>query len=126
MDPRSDLNDNELGANIGKRFANVSPAIMQSPLPRSTMELVELRVSQIKRLRLLLDARSSWERAGVSRGWRRGWSRADLVSAAGMPRSAVAQFEAGGTVPTSPRLGRIARALDADLTVRVEPRPHVA
>jgi hypothetical protein len=38
----------------------------------------------------------------------------------------VARFEAGGTVPTLPLLGRIAQALDADLTVRVEPRPHVA
>jgi len=56
----------------------------------------------------------------------RGWSQTDLASAAGMTQSAVARFEAGGTVPTLPILGRIARALDADLTVRVEARPHVA
>jgi ribosome-binding protein aMBF1 (putative translation factor) len=56
----------------------------------------------------------------------RGWSQAELASAAGMTQSAVARFEAGGTVPTLPVLGRIARALDADLTVRVVPRPHVA
>lgn len=56
----------------------------------------------------------------------REWSQADLATAAGMTQSAVARFEAGGTVPTLPLLGRIARALDADLTVRVEPRPHVA
>ncbi len=56
----------------------------------------------------------------------RGWSQAELASAAGMTQSAVARFEAGGTVPTLPVLGRIARALDADLTVRVEARPHVA
>jgi ribosome-binding protein aMBF1 (putative translation factor) len=56
----------------------------------------------------------------------RGWSQADLASAARMTQSAVARFEAGGTVPTLPVLGRIARALDADLTVRVEARPHVA
>jgi len=43
-----------------------------------------------------------------------------------MMQSAVARFEAGGTVPTLSVLGRIARALDADLTVRVEPRSHVA
>jgi hypothetical protein len=42
-----------------------------------------------------------------------------------MTQSAVARFDAGGTAPTLPVLGRIARALDADLTVRVEPRPHV-
>ena len=57
---------------------------------------------------------------------KRGWSQADLASAAGMTQSAVARFEAGGTVPTLPVLGRIAQALDADLTVRVEPRSHVA
>lgn len=56
----------------------------------------------------------------------RGWSQAELASAAGMTQSAVARFEAGGTVPTLVVLGRVARALDADLTVRVAPRPHVA
>lgn len=56
----------------------------------------------------------------------RGWSQAELASAAGMTQSAVARFEAGGTVPTLPVLGRIAQALDADLTVRVEARPDVA
>jgi ribosome-binding protein aMBF1 (putative translation factor) len=56
----------------------------------------------------------------------RGWSQAELASAAGMTQPAVARFEAGGTVPTLSVLGRIARALDADLTVRVAPRPHVA
>jgi ribosome-binding protein aMBF1 (putative translation factor) len=56
----------------------------------------------------------------------RGWSQTELASAAGMTQSAVARFEAGGTVPTLPVLGRIARALDADLTVQVSPRPQVA
>ena len=44
----------------------------------------------------------------------RNWSQAELASAAGMTQSAVARFEAGGTEPTLPVLGRIARALDAD------------
>jgi ribosome-binding protein aMBF1 (putative translation factor) len=56
----------------------------------------------------------------------RAWSQAELASAAGMTQSAVARFEAGGTVPTLAVLARVARALDADLTVRVAPRPHVA
>ena len=56
----------------------------------------------------------------------RNWSQAELASAAGMTQSAVARFEAGGTVPTLPVLGRIARALDADLTVRVAPRTGAA
>jgi ribosome-binding protein aMBF1 (putative translation factor) len=56
----------------------------------------------------------------------RGWSQAELAAAAGMTQSAVARFEAGGTIPTLPVLGRIARALDADLTVRVAPRTGAA
>jgi hypothetical protein len=38
----------------------------------------------------------------------------------------VARLEAGERVPTLPVLGRVARALDADLTVRVAARPDVA
>jgi ribosome-binding protein aMBF1 (putative translation factor) len=56
----------------------------------------------------------------------RKWSQAELAAAAGMTQSAVARFESGGTVPTLPVLGRIAGALDADLTVRVSLRLDVA
>lgn len=56
----------------------------------------------------------------------RGWSQAELARAAGMTQSAVARCEAGGTVPTLPVLDRLADALDADLDVRVTPRPDVA
>lgn len=52
----------------------------------------------------------------------RGWSQSDLAKAAGMTQSAVARFEAGGTVPTLPILDRLARAMDAELTVQVTPR----
>ena len=47
----------------------------------------------------------------------RGWTQTRLASAAGMTQSAVARFEAGGTVPTLVVLDRIARALGAQLTV---------
>lgn len=56
----------------------------------------------------------------------RGWSQAELASAAGMTQSAVARFEAGGTVPTLAVLARVAKALDAELTVRVGTRSDVA
>jgi ribosome-binding protein aMBF1 (putative translation factor) len=52
----------------------------------------------------------------------RGWSQAELARAAGMTQSAVARFEAGGTVPTIPVLHRLARALDAALTVKLTGR----
>lgn len=54
------------------------------------------------------------------------WSQAELAAAAGMTQSAVARFEAGGTTPTLPVLGRIARALDADLIVTVSSRSGAA
>ncbi|MFD8246870.1 carboxymuconolactone decarboxylase family protein [Nocardia sp. NPDC059691] len=47
MGPRINLNDSEIGAKIGKRFANTSLAILQSTVPKATMELMELRASQI-------------------------------------------------------------------------------
>jgi ribosome-binding protein aMBF1 (putative translation factor) len=74
------------------------------------------------------SARLAFELGAAVRELRmaQGWSQAELASAAGMTQSAVARFEAGGTVPTLPVLGRIARALDADLTVRVDARPDVA
>ena len=56
----------------------------------------------------------------------RGWSQTALAKTAGTTQSAVARFEAGGTIPSLPVLDRLARALDADLTVTVTPRVGVA
>ncbi|WP_433216805.1 helix-turn-helix domain-containing protein [Microtetraspora malaysiensis] len=56
----------------------------------------------------------------------RGWSQSALARAAEMTQSAVARFEAGGTVPTLPVLERLARALNADLQVRITPRAPAA
>jgi ribosome-binding protein aMBF1 (putative translation factor) len=57
---------------------------------------------------------------------RRGWTQTQLARAAGMTQPAVARFEAGGTVPTIPLLERLARALDAKLVVRLDPRSSAA
>ncbi|MEQ7008319.1 helix-turn-helix transcriptional regulator [Actinopolymorpha sp. B17G11] len=54
----------------------------------------------------------------------RDWSQS--ARAAGMTQSAVARFEAGGTVPTLPVLERIARALDVELAVNFKPQPSAA
>src|SRR2546421_11743216 len=56
----------------------------------------------------------------------RGWSQARLAAAASMTQSAVARFEAGGTIPSLPVLDRLAHALDAELTVRVGPPSGIA
>ncbi|MEU1790583.1 carboxymuconolactone decarboxylase family protein [Streptomyces sparsogenes] len=58
MEPRFNLMANELGAKIGKRFANVSLAIQQSSLPRATQELVMLRASQINGCGFCVDFHS--------------------------------------------------------------------
>jgi AhpD family alkylhydroperoxidase len=47
MEARFDMFGNEIGARFAKRFANASMVIAQSPLPKSTQELVGLRCSQI-------------------------------------------------------------------------------
>ena len=57
---------------------------------------------------------------------RRGWSQTQLAKAATMTQSAVARFEAGGTVPTLPVLERLATALDVRLSVSFEPRNSAA
>ncbi|MEV0731374.1 helix-turn-helix transcriptional regulator [Polymorphospora sp. NPDC050346] len=57
---------------------------------------------------------------------RRGWSQSQLAQASGMTQSAVARFEAGGTVPTLPVLERLAAALDVSLNVSFEPRGAAA
>ena len=49
---------------------------------------------------------------------RQGWSQTRLAQEAGMTQSAVARFEAGGTVPTLPVLQRLAHALGVELDVR--------
>ncbi|MEU4558646.1 helix-turn-helix transcriptional regulator [Actinoplanes sp. NPDC023936] len=57
---------------------------------------------------------------------RRGWSQTQLATASGMTQSAVARFEAGGTVPTLMVLERLATALDVSLKVGFEPRGEAA
>lgn len=55
-----------------------------------------------------------------------GWTQTQLANAAGMTQSAVARFEAGGTVPTLVVLDRIARALGAQLTVTLTAKDTAA
>jgi transcriptional regulator with XRE-family HTH domain len=57
---------------------------------------------------------------------RRGWSQSQLAHTAGMTQSAVARFEAGGTVPTLAVLERLAAALDVRLSVKFEARGSAA
>ncbi|MGE7436571.1 carboxymuconolactone decarboxylase family protein [Kitasatospora sp. NPDC001175] len=47
MDARFNMFENEIAAKFFKRFANTAMVLHQSPLPRSTQELVSLRASQI-------------------------------------------------------------------------------
>ncbi|MFI7232255.1 carboxymuconolactone decarboxylase family protein [Nonomuraea angiospora] len=58
MEPRMDLNANEFGAKLGKRFYNVSLAIEQSTLPKPTRDLVMLRASQINGCGFCVDYHS--------------------------------------------------------------------
>jgi HTH-type transcriptional regulator / antitoxin HipB len=51
----------------------------------------------------------------------RGWSQTELAERAGMTQSAMARFEAGGTLPTLPVLERIAAALRMRLSIELTP-----
>ncbi|MFC3453218.1 helix-turn-helix domain-containing protein [Amycolatopsis speibonae] len=66
--------------------------------------------------------RTDWRKDGAEMREARGWSQTKLATEAGMTQSAVARFEAGGTVPTIPVLERLAHALEAVLDVRITPR----
>jgi len=69
-------------------------------------------------------ARLAFELGRAVRGLREqhGWSQSQLAQASGMTQSAVARFEAGGTVPTLAVLERLAQALDVELKVQFAPR----
>jgi ribosome-binding protein aMBF1 (putative translation factor) len=56
----------------------------------------------------------------------RGWTQTRLAEESGMTQPGVARFEAGGTVPTIPVLERLARALEAELVIRLDPRALVS
>ncbi|WP_405898237.1 helix-turn-helix domain-containing protein [Streptomyces sp. NBC_00727] len=46
-----------------------------------------------------------------------GLSQAEVAERCGMKQPQISRFEAGGTMPTLPLLGRLADALGADLTI---------
>lgn len=91
-------------------------------------ELRDRRMSEPGAAEAYHAAKLAFELGRTVRGLReqRGWSQTQLATAAGMTQSAVARFEAGGTVPSLPVLERLAHALDAELIVRVAPRADVA
>ncbi|MFD6330792.1 carboxymuconolactone decarboxylase family protein [Streptomyces niveus] len=58
METRMNLFDTELGTKVGKRMYAVSQIIQESPLPKSTQELVQLRASQINGCGFCVDIHS--------------------------------------------------------------------
>jgi ribosome-binding protein aMBF1 (putative translation factor) len=87
-------------------------------------ELRERRMAEPGAGEAYQAARLAYELGGFVRARREqhGISQSQLARLAGMTQSAVARFEAGGTIPSLPILDRLAAALDADLVVRLEPR----
>jgi AhpD family alkylhydroperoxidase len=97
MEPRINLQTNELGARIGKRFYNVSLAIEQSPLPKATRDLVMLRASQINGCSFCVDYHTK-EAAAASESSLRlnlvaAWRHATVYT--GAERAALALAEEG-------------------------------
>ncbi|WP_182908215.1 helix-turn-helix domain-containing protein [Microbispora sp. H13382] len=94
----------------------------------SWRELRDRRMSEPGAVAAHEAARLAYELGKTIRAMRetRGWSQSDLARVAGMTQSAVARFEAGGTVPTLPVIERLASALDAEVEVRLTPRAPAA
>ncbi|MFI0718675.1 multiprotein-bridging factor 1 family protein [Streptomyces sp. NPDC021224] len=55
-----------------------------------------------------------------------GLSQAELASRCGMQQPQISRIEGGGTVPTIPLLRRLAKALDAELTIGLAPHGDAA
>jgi ribosome-binding protein aMBF1 (putative translation factor) len=91
-------------------------------------ELKERRMAEPGATEAYEATRLAYELGRTVRAMRemQGWSQNDLARKSGMTQSAVARFEAGGTIPTLPILKRLARALDADVEVRLTPRTPAA
>jgi ribosome-binding protein aMBF1 (putative translation factor) len=71
------------------------------------------------------SARLAYDLGSTVRAMREqcGLSQSHLARTANMTQSAVARFEAGGSIPTVPILDRLAAALGAVLTIHLERRP---
>lgn len=91
-------------------------------------ELRDQRMTEPGALEAYAAAKLAFELGAAVRQLReqRGWSQTQLARACGMSQPSIARFEAGGTIPTIIVLERLARALDADLAVRITPRTDVA
>jgi ribosome-binding protein aMBF1 (putative translation factor) len=91
-------------------------------------ELRQRRMSEPGAAAAYDAARLAFELGAAVRSLREehGWNQTQLAQATGMTQSAVARFEAGGTVPTLPVLERLARALDVELAVRFTPTTTAA
>lgn len=55
-----------------------------------------------------------------------GLSQAELAERCGMKQPQISRIEGGGTVPTIPLLRRLARALDAELSINLTPHNNAA
>ncbi|MEV6980446.1 helix-turn-helix transcriptional regulator [Sphaerisporangium sp. NPDC051017] len=91
-------------------------------------ELRDRRMAEPGAVEEYVAARIAYELGKSVRQMReaRAWSQSDLAREAGMTQSAVARFEAGGTIPTLPVVERLAHALGADVDVRLIPRAPAA
>ena len=97
MEPRFNMFGNDLGAKFAKRFANASMVIANSPLPKSTQELMGLRASQINGCGWCVDMHTKDAAAAGETAVRlnlvAAWREADVFTEA--ERAALALTEEG-------------------------------
>lgn len=92
----------------------------------SWRELREQRMSEPEAQQAYEAARLAFTLGAEVRRLRetQGWSQTELARRSHMTQSAVARFEAGGTVPTLPVLHRLAQALGKRLEVQIGGAAH--
>ncbi|GAA3442177.1 helix-turn-helix domain-containing protein [Planomonospora venezuelensis] len=92
-------------------------------MSESWQELRDRRMAEPGAAEAYEAARLAYELGKAVRAMReeRGWTQSDLARRASMTQSAVARFEAGGTMPTIPLLERLAEALGMRLNVGFQP-----
>lgn len=104
MDARFNLFENEFAAKFTKRFANAGLLIAQSALPKTTQELVALRVSQINGCGWCVDAHAKEAAAAGETAVRLSliavWREATVFTEAERAALALAEEAPGSPTPT--------------------------
>ena len=81
---------------------------------------------KVKREYDALEPEFQLARSLISQRLAKGWSQRELADRVGTKQPVISRLESGATKPSLTLLERVARALDADVVVRIEPRKRAS